>query len=213
MLEVTGKPNKSQSNGRRGATATVPTYQKTSHPVEDDATETSLLKNHATPTAPVFLPVPKESKSYQTRLPVITGEVHYTGILPIDGVLVGQLGSNGGSLGVRQKSGSVFASQPELSGEINFRDLVRVNGHIAGTVYSKSGTLIVDTTATVDANVEVAVAVIGGTVRGDIVAHERIELGPGAKIYGNIWTRSIAIKDGAFFDGVCTMIGGCRSSD
>jgi cytoskeletal protein CcmA (bactofilin family) len=91
--------------------------------------------------------------------------------------------------------------------------MVRVNGHIAGTVYSKGGTLIVDSTATVDANVEVAVAVIGGTVRGDIVAHERIELGPRARIYGNIWTRSIAIKDGAVFDGVCTMIGGGRSSD
>jgi cytoskeletal protein CcmA (bactofilin family) len=50
------------------------------------------------------------------------------------------------------------------------------------------------------------VAVIGGTVHGDIVAHQRIELGPCAKIYGNIWTRSLAVKDGAFFDGVCTMI-------
>jgi cytoskeletal protein CcmA (bactofilin family) len=125
---------------------------------------------------------------------------------------VGQPGGNGG-LGVRQKSSSVFASQPELSGEIDFRDMLRVNGHIAGTVYSKKGTLIVDTLATVEANVEVAVAVIGGTVRGDIVAHERIELGPRAKIHGNIWTRSIAIKDGAVFDGVCTMIGGCLPSD
>jgi cytoskeletal protein CcmA (bactofilin family) len=173
LLEVTGKPNKSQSHGLSGAAAT----------------------------------------SYQTRLPVITGEVHYKGILPVDGVLVGQPGSNGGSLGVRQKSGSVFASQPELSGEINFREMMRVNGHITGTVYSKQGTLIVDSTATVEANVDVALAVIGGTVRGDIVAHERIELGPEAKIYGNIWTRSIAIKDGAVFDGVCTMIGGCRSSE
>lgn len=215
MLEVTGKPNQSQSNDRRGATATatLPTYQPPLHAHAEYASENSLLKNQATKAAPVFFPVPKESKSYQTRTPVITGEVHYKGILPVDGVLLGQPGSNGGSLGVRQKSGSVFASQPELSGEISFRDMVRVNGHIAGTVYSKSGTLIVDTAATVDARVEVAVAVIGGTVRGDIVAHERIEIGPRAKIYGNIWTRSIALKDGAVFDGVCTMIGDSFSSD
>lgn len=211
MFEVTGKPNQSQSHGLGGATATA--YQQTSHRVEDYATEDFLVTNRATGPAPVFFPVPQEIKSYQTRLPVITGEVHYKGMLPVDGVLVGQPGSNGGSLGVRQRSGSAFASQPELSGEINFREMVRVNGHIAGTVYSKQGTLIVDSTATVDANVEVAVAVIGGTVRGDIVAHERIEIGPEAKIYGNIWTRSIAIKDGAVFDGVCTMIGGCRSSE
>jgi len=213
LLEVRGKPNKIQSDGSRGAAATATAvYQETSHLVEDYASENPLTKSRPTVT-PVFLPIPKETKNSQIRRPVITGEVHYTGLLPVDGVVVGQLGSNGGSLAVRQRSGSVFASAPELSGHINFRDMVRVNGHIAGTVYSKTGTLIVDITATVDANVEVAVAVISGTVHGDIVAHERIEIGPVAKIYGNIWTRSIAIKDGAVFDGVCTMMGGSRPSD
>ena len=91
--------------------------------------------------------------------------------------------------------------------------MVRVNGHIAGTIYSQKGTLIVDTHAKVEANVEVAVAVINGTVHGDIVAQERVEIGPLAKIYGNIRTRSIGIKDGAIFDGVCTMIEACRNSD
>ncbi len=145
-------------------------------------------------------------KKHQTRMPVITGEAYYKGMLPVDGMLVGQITGNNGSLGVKQKAGSVFASQPELAGEIKFADMVRVNGHIAGTVYSSTGTLIVDSSARVDAQIDVAVAVIGGTVYGDIVARQRIELGPCAKIYGNIWTRSLAVKDGAFFDGVCTMI-------
>jgi len=211
LLEVTEKLEQGQHAGGKSEPNMVPGYQQTAPPAGDYAPADSLLRKHTAPTPPVFL-VPAENKSYQTRPPVITGEVHYKGILPIDGVLVGQPGGNGG-LGVRQKSGSAFASQPELSGEINFRDMLRVNGHIAGTVYSKTGTLIVDTLARVDANVEVAVAVIGGTVHGDIVAHQKIELGPRAKIYGNIWTRSIAIKDGAVFDGVCTMIGGCPNSD
>ena len=157
---------------------------------------------------PGTVPVPKEINSFQIRTPVIIGEIHCKGTMAIDGLLGGQFSGNHGSLGVRQKSGSVFASQPELSGEISFRDMVRVNGHIAGTIYSKKGTLIVDIQATVEANVEVAVAVINGRVHGDIVAQERVEIGPSAQIYGNIWTRSIGIKDGAIFDGVCTMIEG-----
>ncbi|MDQ1728290.1 MAG: hypothetical protein QOD33_415 [Pyrinomonadaceae bacterium] len=189
MFEVTHGSNRSS----RGAKATA------SAPPDS-------FKNDRGPLATPVSAGLSSPSNCQTRIPVITGEAHYKGLLPVDGVLLGQLGGNGGSLGIRQRSGSAFASQPELSGEINFRDLVRVNGHIAGTVYSQSGTLIVDSTATVEANVDVAVAVIGGTVRGDIVAHERIELGPAAKIYGNIWTRSIAIKDGALFDGVCTMM-------
>jgi cytoskeletal protein CcmA (bactofilin family) len=163
------------------------------------------------------LPVPRKSsvpalvtqepaRNYQTRIPVITGEAHYKGVLPIDGVVNGQLGGSGGSLSVRQKSSTVFSRDPELSGEISFREVVRVNGYIAGTVYSERGTLMVDDTARVDANIEVAVAVINGTINGDIVAYQKVEIGPGAKIYGNIWTRSIAIKDGAVFEGVCTMI-------
>ena len=91
--------------------------------------------------------------------------------------------------------------------------MVRVNGHIAGTVYSKKGTLIVDSSARVDADVDVAVAVIGGTVNGDIVAHERVELGSAARIRGNIWTRSISIKSGAIFEGVCRMIDDRNDAD
>jgi cytoskeletal protein CcmA (bactofilin family) len=105
-----------------------------------------------------------------------------------------------------QRPSSQFTLHAELEGEFHFKDAVRVNGHIAGTVYSKAGTIIVDVEAQVDANVDVAVAVIGGTVRGDIVARERVELGPASKIYGNIRTRSIVIKDGAIFEGVCRMI-------
>jgi cytoskeletal protein CcmA (bactofilin family) len=90
--------------------------------------------------------------------------------------------------------------------------MIRVVGHIGGTVYSKVGTMIVDETARVDANVEVGVAMISGRVTGDIVAHERVEIGPNAKIYGNIWTRSIEIKNGAIFEGVCSMIAEERAA-
>lgn len=147
-----------------------------------------------------------EHKDFHARRPVITGEAHCKGVLPVDGLLSGLLGGSGASLSVRQKSKSFFRSEPELSGEISFRDMLRVNGHIAGSVYSEKGTLIVDASARVDASVDVAVAVIGGIVNGDIVAHERVEVGPAAKIYGNIWTRSIAIKSGAIFEGTCRMI-------
>ena len=208
MLEVKRKPNDSQSTRGGTAASTIRSYQQPfgarPAPISDNPAEVAPPLTHEV-TVPVLVPVPG-NRNYQTRTPVITGEINYKGTLPVDGVLVGQLGSNGGTLSVKQKSGSVFAFQAELSGEISFRDMLRVNGHIAGTVYSKTGTLIIDTSARVDANVEVAVAIVSGTVHGDIVARQRVELGPSARIYGNIWTRSIAIKDGAIFDGVCTMI-------
>ena len=186
---------------------------KRSRPIAQTAHTITNLSSRPKALAPGPVPIPKESNGFQTRIPVIIGEVHYKGTVAVDGVLGGQFSGTAGSLGVRQKSTSVFAAQPELSGEISFKDMVRVNGHIAGTIYSKKGTLIVDAHARVEANVEVAVAVINGTVYGDIVAQERVEIGPVAKIYGNIWTRSIGIRDGAVFDGVCTMLENNPNSD
>jgi cytoskeletal protein CcmA (bactofilin family) len=208
MLEVKRKPNNAHV---RRASTTAPTYRSENESFDDSlspessldiATAEKLQKSHT----PVLFPVPVEAKDQHTRQPVITGEVHCRGMLPVDGVLIGQLGSSSGMLSIRQKCQPFRSSDPELSGDISFRDMVRVNGHIAGTVYSKKGTLIVDSSARVDADVDVAVAVIGGTVNGDIVAHERVELGSAARIRGNIWTRSISIKSGAIFEGVCRMI-------
>lgn len=142
----------------------------------------------------------------QTRVPVVLGEATYRGMIPVEGIINGQPGANGGTLSIRQRGLTFFGNDPELNGEITFIDMLRVNGHIAGTVYSKKGTLIVDTAALIDADVEVCIAVVGGTVNGDIVAHQRVELGPTAKIYGNIWTRSLEIRSGAIFEGVCQMI-------
>ena len=203
MLEVKRKPNQSHI-ARDDGTAARLGYPQRKTENRSDASNIPLHTNGSR-TAQLLVPVSSE-RNYQTRTPVITGEINYKGMLPIDGVLSGQLSANGGTLAVKQKAASCFAAGPELSGEISFRDMLRVNGHIAGTVYSKTGTLIVADSATVQANIEVAVAIVSGVVYGDIVARERVEIGPTAEIYGNIWTRSISIKDGALFDGFCTMM-------
>jgi cytoskeletal protein CcmA (bactofilin family) len=93
----------------------------------------------------------------------------------------------------------------ELTGEASFKGMLRVDGHLSGKVHSDEGTLIVSTNGLIDANIEVAVAQIQGTVNGDIVATKRIELGRVAKVTGNIQTPSLIIEQGAMFEGNCRM--------
>jgi cytoskeletal protein CcmA (bactofilin family) len=93
-----------------------------------------------------------------------------------------------------------------VTGEANFKAMMRVDGHLSGRVNSTSGTLIVGANGKVDANIEVAVAVIHGTVNGDIIATQRLELGRAAKLNGNIQTASLMIEPGALFEGSCKMI-------
>jgi cytoskeletal protein CcmA (bactofilin family) len=93
-----------------------------------------------------------------------------------------------------------------VTGEANFKAMMRVDGHLSGRVSSTSGTLIVGANGKVDANIEVAVAVIHGTINGDIIATQRLELGRAAKVNGNIQTPSLIIEQGAVFEGTCKML-------
>jgi cytoskeletal protein CcmA (bactofilin family) len=93
-----------------------------------------------------------------------------------------------------------------LTGETNFKAMLRVDGHLTGKVSSDSGTLIIGTGGQVDANIRVAAAIINGTVNGDIIATEKIELGRTARVLGNIQTPVIMIEQGAVFEGNCTML-------
>ena len=93
-----------------------------------------------------------------------------------------------------------------LTGEANFKGMLRVDGHLSGQVKSEGGTLIVGNNGQVDADIEVAVATIHGTVNGDVIASQRLELGRAAKVNGNIQTPSLVIEQGAVFEGSCKMV-------
>lgn len=138
------------------------------------------------------------------KVPVITGEATYRGVLRVDGAISGQLSAHGGAVTLKQRPRT--DSEPELDGEIAFHGMLRVNGHVAGKLLSEKGTLIIDVEALVNADIDVAVAIIDGTVNGDVIARERLELGLKAKINGNIWTRSLNIKPGAIFEGECKIL-------
>ena len=144
---------------------------------------------------------------FPTRPPVIVGEAAYRGWLPIDGVISGQPGGSGNGLSIRQRRrNGTTESEPELHGELRFKEMLRVNGHVAGRICSERGTLIVASDARVDADIEVGIVTISGTVNGNIVGFERVELGPGAVIVGSIVAGSLEVRPGAVFHGKCSML-------
>jgi cytoskeletal protein CcmA (bactofilin family) len=93
-----------------------------------------------------------------------------------------------------------------LTGEASFKGMLRVDGHLSGQVKSEGGTLIVGNNGQVDADIAVAVATIHGTVNGNVIASQRLELGRAAKVKGDIETPSLVIEQGATFEGSCRMV-------
>ena len=185
--------------------------EPSAHPI--DRAVFSIQRSAFAPAkAPLHAVTPKSPPrrenpfQFPVRTPVIIGEATYCGLLPVDGCLSGQLNGEGGGLTIKQRTrNGSSVSRPELDGEIYFKDMVRVNGHIAGRVCSEKGTLIVSELAIVDACIDVAIAVINGTVNGDVIGRVRVELGRCAVINGNISSPSLAIKLGAVFHGQCRM--------
>ena len=101
--------------------------------------------------------------------------------------------------------GGFVGNNTHLTGNATFKGMMRVDGHLSGKISSGDGTLIVSTNGQVDADVQVAVAKIYGTVRGNVTATGMIELGRTARVTGNIRTPSLVIEGGAVFEGDCRM--------
>lgn len=93
-----------------------------------------------------------------------------------------------------------------LTGETSFQAMLRIDGHLTGRVTSETGTLVIGASGQVDANIAVAAAVINGTVNGDIVASEKLQLGRTARVIGNVQTPRLVLEDGAILEGNCTML-------
>ena len=162
---------------------------------------------HMPGAMPTARPRRDTGANFQARVPIITGEATFRGWMPVDGMISGHLGASGSTLSIKQRPrGGPLETQPELTGEITFKDMLRINGHIVGKVSSPKGTLIVDASALVDGDIDVGVVVISGTVNGDVVGHERVELGPASIINGNISTLTLTMKPGAVFQGDCRML-------
>jgi cytoskeletal protein CcmA (bactofilin family) len=100
-----------------------------------------------------------------------------------------------------------FSKGATITGEITFSGTLRVDGRLSGLIISEDGTLIVSTGGQVDADIEVAAAVIRGTVNGDITAARQLEIHRSARVTGDIQTPTLLIEQGAVFEGSCRMSG------
>lgn len=100
-----------------------------------------------------------------------------------------------------------------LTGETSFQAMLRIDGHLTGRISSESGTLIVGASGRVDANIAVASAIVSGTINGDIVATEKLELTRTARVIGNVQAPRLVIEDGAIFEGACSMLKAKESLD
>ncbi|MCB9596372.1 MAG: polymer-forming cytoskeletal protein [Sandaracinaceae bacterium] len=92
-----------------------------------------------------------------------------------------------------------------FEGTLAFEGRVRIDGRFAGKVFSE-GILILGDGAEVEAEIEVGTLIVrGGTLRGNVVARQLIEIHAEGAVHGDITAPQIDIDKGCVFEGKCTM--------
>jgi len=88
-----------------------------------------------------------------------------------------------------------------IDGEFISDEDLTIDGTLKGSVQIREATLTIGNPARVEADIHGSRVIVHGTVRGSITASARIELGPGARVKGNLSADQVVIADGAKFDG------------
>lgn len=99
---------------------------------------------------------------------------------------------------------SLVGSQTAVSGNIGFLGGLHIDGYVKGDVEAEPGTdsmLSISEGGTVEGNVKVPDVFLKGTVKGDVTTTSRVELGPTAKVIGNVYYNLIEMAIGAEING------------
>lgn len=96
-----------------------------------------------------------------------------------------------------------IGSFPGSSCEVSFEGVLHFDGYSIGNITSPEGTLVLTKRGRIEADINVGVAVIGGSVTGDITASDHVVLESEARVTGRIRTPALSVRLGAVFDGDC----------
>jgi len=100
---------------------------------------------------------------------------------------------------------ALLGAGTEYEGKLVFQGRVRVDGRFVGEIHGND-VLILGATADVSADIHVgALIVLGGTLRGNVVARRSVELHAPGAVHGDIETPQLFIDKGATFSGSCSM--------
>lgn len=99
---------------------------------------------------------------------------------------------------------TLIGRSTRINGDVVFVGGFHLDGQVTGNVRAETGVaavLSVSEHGCIEGSVEVAHVILNGTVKGDIVARERVELGAKARVNGNVYYGVIEMAMGAEING------------
>ncbi|MCZ6546762.1 MAG: polymer-forming cytoskeletal protein [Deltaproteobacteria bacterium] len=92
----------------------------------------------------------------------------------------------------------------KLTGKLLFEGTTTIEGEVEGEIMVR-GEVIIGEQATISGKIIATSVLIRGKVTAEIQAEKGIEIQPPGILCGDITTQNLVVRDGAFFDGNCSM--------
>jgi cytoskeletal protein CcmA (bactofilin family) len=99
---------------------------------------------------------------------------------------------------------TLVGADTRVHGDVEFTGGFHVDGYVKGNVEAQKdepATLSISENGCVEGSVVVPHLLLNGTVKGDVRATERVELGPRARVIGNVQYKLIEMAIGAEVNG------------
>lgn len=102
------------------------------------------------------------------------------------------------------KIDTLVGKDTTFAGTITATGTIRIDGEFRGEIKAK-GDLVIGENGKVEAMIEARNVLIGGYVKGNILAAGKTELSSTARLYGDIKVKNLIIEEGAIYKGACLM--------
>lgn len=89
-----------------------------------------------------------------------------------------------------------------IDGDVNIPGFLTIDGDINGNI-DTPGRLIIKEKARIRGNIHARSVIIGGMVKGDVIAPENVEILSTGLVLGAILTKKIKIEEDVLFHGFC----------
>jgi len=100
---------------------------------------------------------------------------------------------------------SILGENTSLKGIFNINGPLRIDGNFQGQIHS-TGKVIIGKAGRAECEITAKKVVIGGTVKGDVIADENVIVLKTGEIIGNIYACSVRMENGVIFNGKCNIL-------
>ena len=88
-----------------------------------------------------------------------------------------------------------------VKGDISGTEDLHIDGNVDGPIHLEKRKLTVGTSAKLNSDVVASEVVVHGSIKGNLIASDRVEIKKDGSVIGDLTTARIIIEDGAHFKG------------